>query len=146
MFTKFYECCILGAGPAGLGAALKLVTHGITDILIIDRNKVAGGLARTEVRDGARFDLGPHRFFTRSGEVNKLWHDNLGAEFKSISRLTRVFYKNNYFEYPIRPFEVLAKLDFLESLGAITSFFFFPGGGKKTACHIRGLYNTEVWT
>lgn len=46
MINKSYECCILDAGPAGLGSALELVNNGVTDILLIDRNSVVGGLAR----------------------------------------------------------------------------------------------------
>jgi protoporphyrinogen oxidase len=40
----------------------------------------AGGLARTEVRDGFRFDLGGHRFFTKSPQVERLWHEVLGEQ------------------------------------------------------------------
>ena len=93
---KSYECCIVGAGPAGLGAALELTEHGVTNILIIDKNKSVGGLSRTDVYDGVRFDVGPHRFFTKNAEVNKLWHDTLGADFHSVDRLTRIYYKKSF--------------------------------------------------
>lgn len=128
---KSYECCIIGAGPAGLGAALELAKHGVTNILIIDKNKLVGGLARTEVFDGVRFDLGPHRFFTKSREVDKIWHDTLGADFLSVPRLTRIFYKNKYFNYPIKPLDVLIKLGLVESLIAIISFVFSQISKKK---------------
>jgi cation diffusion facilitator CzcD-associated flavoprotein CzcO len=49
--SKSCECCIMGAGPAGLGVAYELVKNGVTDILIIDKNKQVGGLARTDVLD-----------------------------------------------------------------------------------------------
>jgi protoporphyrinogen oxidase len=120
--SKSYECCIIGAGPAGLGTAYELVKNGITDILIIDKNKKAGGLARTDVLDGVRFDIGPHRFFTKNKEVNKIWHDTLGPEFQPVSRLTRIYYKNKYFNYPIKPLDVLIKLAPLDFLSAILSF------------------------
>ncbi|MDD5155082.1 MAG: NAD(P)-binding protein [Candidatus Omnitrophica bacterium] len=120
--SKSYECCIIGAGPAGLGAALELVKHGVTDIVIIDKNKTVGGLARTDILDSVRFDIGPHRFFTRNKEVNKIWHDTLGEDFRSVSRLTRIFYKKRYFNYPLKPSDIIIKLGLLESLDAIFGF------------------------
>jgi protoporphyrinogen oxidase len=113
---------MLGAGPAGLGTAVELVNHGVTNILVIDRNKVVGGLARTEVFEDARFDVGPHRFFTKNAEINKLWHDTLGTDFHSVDRLTRIYHKNNFFHYPIKPFDVVSKLGILESTHALLSF------------------------
>jgi len=120
--SRSCECCILGAGPAGLGAALELTKHGVSDILIVDRNKTVGGLARTEVHGGARFDLGPHRFVTKSKEINKIWLDTLGSDFRLVSRLTRIFYRNKYFRYPVKPLDVLAKLGPVESLNVMFSF------------------------
>lgn len=121
--SKSYECCIIGAGPSGLGCARELVNNDISDILIIDRNKSIGGLSRTDVFEGMRFDVGPHRFFTKNKEINKIWHDTLKTDFRPVSRLTRIYYKNKYFYYPIKPFDVLRKLDLAESLNAILSFF-----------------------
>lgn len=122
MNTMSCRCCIIGAGPAGLGAALELVNHGITDIIIVDKNSVVGGLARTESCDGVRFDVGPHRFFTKNIEVYKIWQEILKSDFRSVSRLTRIFYKNKYFNYPIKPVDVLLKLGPWESLNAFFSF------------------------
>jgi protoporphyrinogen oxidase len=117
-----YECIILGAGPAGMGAALTLVEHGVTDILVVDRNCLVGGLARTEVFDGNRFDIGPHRFFTKNREINALWTQTLGDDFRPVDRLTRIYYNHQFFTYPIKPFETFWKLGFAESAHALVSF------------------------
>lgn len=122
MTDRSYECCILGAGPAGLGAIVELVRLGVTDVLVIDRHKVVGGLARTEVRGSARFDVGPHRFFTRNAEINRLWHDTLGADFRPVDRQTRIYHKNTFFDYPIKPLDVVSKLGMVESTHAMLSF------------------------
>lgn len=116
------RCCVLGAGPAGLGAALELSRHGVDDILIIDRNKTVGGLSRTEEFGGARFDVGPHRFFTKNTEINQLWHEMLGDDFKPVDRLTRIFYKGKFFNYPIKIFDALPKLGSIEAIQAMVSF------------------------
>ncbi len=122
--SKSYECCIIGAGPAGLGVAYELVKNGVKDILIIDKNKLVGGLARTDVLYGDRFDVGPHRFFTKNKEVDKIWHDTLGPAFQPITRLTRICYKNKYFNYPIKLADVLIKMGLVGSLSLIFSFLF----------------------
>ncbi|OGY46880.1 MAG: hypothetical protein A2840_00455 [Candidatus Buchananbacteria bacterium RIFCSPHIGHO2_01_FULL_47_11b] len=120
---KNVESCILGAGPAGYGTALELTKGGVKDILIIDRNQIVGGLARTEKLGGARFDVGPHRFFTKNQEINQLWHETLGNDFIHIkNRITRISYKNKFFYYPLKPFDTLAKLGPKESTQALFSF------------------------
>ena len=116
------ECCILGAGPAGFGAGLELIRWGIRSVILIDRNSVVGGLARTETFDGNRFDIGPHRFYTKNDEVNRLWHETLGPDFRAINRVTRILYKNKLFSYPLEPFDSLYKLGVKESLRAMYSF------------------------
>jgi len=121
---KEYQCIILGSGPAGIGAATELAQHGVNNILIIDRNKYICGLSRTEVFDGTRFDIGPHRFFTKNKEINELWHKTLGEEFIPVKRLTRIYYKNKYFNYPIKPFDVAFKLGAIELFQAFCSYVY----------------------
>ncbi|MGD2036004.1 MAG: NAD(P)-binding protein, partial [Bacteroidales bacterium] len=116
------ECCILGAGPAGLATALELVSQGKKDIILIDRNPIPGGLSRTVQKDNYRFDVGPHRFFTQNKEINKLWHNTLGKDFIPVDRLTRIYYKNKFFNYPIKAGDVITKLSPVELAHAIVSF------------------------
>lgn len=122
MKTIECECCILGAGPAGLGAALELSRGGISDIVILDRNRIVGGLARTELFGKSRFDVGPHRFFTKNRLINDLWHTLLGKDFRPVNRLTRIYYKGRYFQYPLKAFDALAKLGPAESFHVLLSF------------------------
>ncbi|MBF0565708.1 MAG: FAD-dependent oxidoreductase [Nitrospirae bacterium] len=122
MIDKRFECCILGAGPAGMGVALELIAGGIKDIVIVDTHDKVGGLARTETYGDARFDIGPHRFFTKNKEVDNLWHETLGTDFIPVNRLTRIYYKNKFFYYPIKPYDALAGLGIVESIHALASF------------------------
>jgi protoporphyrinogen oxidase len=137
--SRHYECCIIGAGPAGLGAALELNKNGITDIVLIDKNSLVGGLSRTTILDNARFDIGPHRFFTKNKEINKIWHETLGRDFRPVSRLTRIYYKKKYFSYPIKPIELLMQFNMIE-LAAI--FFSFISSRLKKNTKIN---NYEDW-
>ena len=122
MRTLSCQACILGTGPAGLGAAVELSRRGVADILLVDRHPIVGGLARTETFGGARFDVGPHRFFTKNQEINALWREMLGKDFVPVDRLTRIFYRNRYFAYPVRPLDALLKLGPSRSIQALFSF------------------------
>jgi protoporphyrinogen oxidase len=131
MVGKRYKHCILGAGPAGLSVAYELMKNNEKDIIVIDKNNCVGGLSRTVEYEGNKFDIGPHRFFTKNIEVNDLWREVLGSDFQPVSRLTRIFYKNTFFHYPIKLFNVLSKLSILESIQIGFSFFYSKFSKKK---------------
>lgn len=137
---KNFEVVILGAGPAGLAAGLELVNQGVRDILIIDKNSRVGGLSRTKVFQGNRFDIGPHRFFTKNAEINRIWHDTLGDDFKLVNRLTRIFYKGHFFNYPLRPVNALLGMGMIEATHAMFSYLY-------AAAYLRSkeARNFEEW-
>ncbi len=112
---------VLGAGPAGLACSHELDRRGYQTTLI-ERNPTVGGLARTIEYKGYRFDLGPHRFYTKNQEVNKFWHEILGHEVLHIKRLTRILYDGQLFHYPLKPLDTLWKLGFWSCTIAILSF------------------------
>ena len=112
---------VIGAGPAGLTAAHDLAKLGIRPIVLEKYDKV-GGLARTETYKGFHFDLGGHRFFTKVKEVELFWHDVLKDDFLQRPRLSRIYYNGRYFDYPLKPLNVLRKLGILESMRIIASY------------------------
>jgi len=65
---------VIGGGPAGLTAGYLLAKKGLP-VVILEAEDQVGGIAKTAVRDGYRFDLGGHRFFTKAKEVDALWHE-----------------------------------------------------------------------
>ena len=86
------QVVIVGAGPAGLTAAYQLTKQGVTST-VLEADEVVGGISRTEVRDGWRFDIGGHRFFTKVKEVEDLWHEILPDEdFLMRPRMSRIYY------------------------------------------------------
>jgi len=93
---------VVGAGPAGLTAAYELAKRGAT-CTVFEMDTVVGGISRTVEREGWRFDIGGHRFFTKVPEVENLWREILGPEdFLPRRRLSRIYYEGTYYDYPIR--------------------------------------------
>jgi protoporphyrinogen oxidase len=119
---------VIGGGPAGLTAAYELAQYDLQPIVIEKGDKV-GGLARTENYKGFYFDMGGHRFFTKSEEVKKMWREVLGDDFFHRPRLSRIYYQKRFFFYPLKPFNALRGLGLLESILIVLSYLrwrFFP--------------------
>ncbi len=105
---------VIGAGPAGLVTAYELVKNGQQTTVLEQSDKV-GGISRTETYKGYRFDIGGHRFFTKVGEVQALWKEILGDDFIQVPRMSRIYYRNRFFDYP------LSITNTLKNLGPIDS-------------------------
>jgi protoporphyrinogen oxidase len=105
---------IAGAGPGGLTAAYLLTKRG-EHPLVLEADDVVGGISRTVERDGWRFDLGGHRFFTKVDEVETLWHEILPeGDFMLRPRMSRIYYKGKFLDYPLRALNVLRNLSLWE--------------------------------
>jgi len=74
---------IIGAGPAGLTAALEFLRH--TDIvpIILEASSEIGGISRTIRYKGNRMDIGGHRFFSKSDRVMQWWMDLMPPDLTS---------------------------------------------------------------
>lgn len=112
---------IIGAGPAGLTAGYQLTQQGEAPLILEKGNKV-GGIARTEVYKGFRFDIGGHRFYTKVPEVAAIWEAVLGDDFSLRPRLSRIFYGGQFYQYPLDLLDTLAKLGVWESTLAGLSY------------------------
>jgi protoporphyrinogen oxidase len=113
---------IIGAGPAGLTAAYELTKSGVTST-VLEADSVVGGISRTEVRDGWRFDIGGHRFFTKVQRVDDFWHEILDDdEFLQRPRASRIYYQGKFFDYPIKPVKALRTLGLVEAMRCGASF------------------------
>jgi protoporphyrinogen oxidase len=107
---------VIGAGPAGLTAAYELAKRG-APVIVLEGDDVVGGISRTVERDGWRFDLGGHRFFTKVQAVEDLWHEILPDEdFLMRPRMSRIFFEGKYIDYPLRASNALRNLGVLEAV------------------------------
>jgi protoporphyrinogen oxidase len=125
---------ILGAGPAGLTAGYLLCKQGLP-VIVLEAQDQVGGLAKTEIRDGYRFDLGGHRFFTKAKEVDALWHEIMREEFLRRPRMSRIFWNGKFLDYPLRGTDVIKKLGPVELTRSVLSYLWAavkPKGKEET--------------
>lgn len=112
---------VIGAGPAGMTVATILSQNGVT-VDVYEAADHVGGLARSIELWGQIVDLGPHRFFSSDRRVNSFWLGIAGTEYRMVDRLTRIYYRDQFFHYPLRPSDVLLKFGFSDSVKSVFSF------------------------
>lgn len=109
------SCIIIGAGPAGLTAAYELMQTGVAPILF-EQDDIVGGISRTVEFEGYRFDIGGHRYFTKSRVVDDWWTNILEQDMLLRERLSRIYYNKIFFDYPLKPINAVRGLGPLETV------------------------------
>lgn len=130
---------IIGAGPAGLTAAYELCKVGVKSV-VLEKDNIVGGISRTVNYRGYLFDIGGHRFFTKVKAVEELWKEILDEDkFLTRSRLSRIYFKNKFFHYPLQPTNALL------GLGLYNSFRTFLSYTKTQLFPIKPEVSFEDW-
>ena len=126
---------VIGAGPAGLTAAYLLSKNG-TPVTVLEADpEYVGGISRTAKYKGFHFDIGGHRFFSKSKEVEDLWTEILPDDMLDRPRSSRIFYNGKFFDYPLKAGEALTKLGVFESARCVLSYlkaWAFPHANPKS--------------
>lgn len=155
------EAVIIGAGPAGLTAARELARRDLTST-VLEADDVVGGISRTVERDGWRFDIGGHRFFTKVARVSAFWHEVLpDGDLLLRPRRSRILYRDRFYDYPLRPLAALRNLGAPEALRCALSYLRAQLCPPADQSHLEGwvatrfgyrlyrhffkTYNEKVW-
>lgn len=117
------DIIVMGAGPAGLTAAYAASKKQLHP-LVFEKDDEVGGISKTVSYRNYLFDIGGHRFFTKYEEVQKLWEEILGDEFITRPRLSRIYYNNKFFFYPLKPLNALMNLGPLTSIQVVLSYMY----------------------
>jgi len=121
MTTEQPKIAVIGAGPAGLTAAYQLTKH--THLVdVYELSNQVGGMCRTFDLWGSKVDVGPHRFFSYDRRVNDLWLEVAQNDYDMVQRLTRIYYNNRFFAYPLKPLNAFANLGVLETANCVLSY------------------------
>jgi len=134
------DVAIIGAGPAGLTAGYLLAKAGQRVAIIEQDPTYVGGISRTVEHDGFRFDIGGHRFFSKSQAVVDLWNELLPDGFIQRPRMSRIYYEGKFYSYPLRAFEALRNLGLWRSGLCMLSY------GWSKLFPIREVKSFEDWT
>ena len=129
---------ILGAGPAGLTAAYDACKKGLHPV-VFEKDKEVGGISKTVSYKNYLFDIGGHRFFTKYKEIKNIWNEILGDNFITRPRLSRIYYNNKFFYYPIKPLNALTNLGLSNSFLVIMSYI------NSQINPYRNVTNFEEW-
>ncbi len=133
------DVVIIGAGPAGLTAAYMLTKRGVAPT-VLEADTVVGGISRTAVRDGWRFDIGGHRFFTKVKPVDDLWFEILGPDdFLRRPRLSRIYYREKFYDYPIVAMNALKNLGPVEAARCMGSYLWVRIKPPKDKTTLEGF-------
>src|ERR1019366_1734677 len=130
---------ISGAGPAGLTAGYLLSKENVPVTILEADPTYVGGIARTAKYKGYHFDIGGHRFFSKSKDVEDLWTELLPNDMLDRPRSSRIFYRDAFFSYPLKAGEALMKLGIFESTRCVLSYF------KARVMPVKNPKNFEDW-
>ncbi len=131
--------CVIGAGPAGLTAALLLAKSRKFEVHLYESDTQVGGMAKSFELWGQRVDLGPHRFFSGDRRVNEIWLEAIGRDYEMVSRLTRIYYKGKFFYYPLKAMNALQNLGWIEAFVCVMSYL------RYRAFPLRDESTFEAW-
>lgn len=133
------KVAIIGAGPAGLSAAYLLGKAGISTTIFEQDKQYVGGISRTENYKGYYFDIGGHRFFSKSKEVEDFWTEILQDDLLERPRSSRIYYNHTFFAYPLVALEALKKLGLWQSFLCVASYL------KAKLFPVKNPQNVEDW-
>jgi protoporphyrinogen oxidase len=127
------DAIILGGGLTGLSAGYVLTRAGLK-AQVFESASTVGGLSKTIEHNGFRFDLGGHRFFTKNTKTNAFVKDLMDGELLSVNRTSKIYMRNRFFDYPLKPLNAMFGLGIPTTLRIMTDY-----GLEK----IRGLINEK---
>lgn len=139
---------IIGAGVAGLSAGRVLSQNGYK-VAIYEADSSVGGMSKSLKMFDQIVDIGPHRFFSKDKRLNDFWSAHTYGESEKVSRLTRIFYNNKFFYYPLRGFDALFKLGIIESTLCVLSFIkakIKPFGGNSFESWVANAFGYRLYS
>jgi protoporphyrinogen oxidase len=115
------DIVILGGGLSGLSTGYVLSNAGFS-VKVYERDSVVGGLSKTIDKNGFRFDLGGHRFFTQDEQIDAFVRNLMGNELLTVQRSSKIYLRNKYFDYPLKPINAMFGLGIPTTVRILTDY------------------------
>jgi len=115
------DILILGGGLTGLSAGKVLASVGHR-VKVFESDSTVGGLSKTIEKDGFRFDLGGHRFFTRDEKIDNFVRSLMDGELLTVHRTSKIYMQNKFFDYPLRPLNAMFGLGVLTTMKIMADY------------------------
>ncbi len=115
------DTIVLGGGLSGLSSGYELTKAGFK-VGVYERDAVVGGLSKTIERNGFRFDLGGHRFFTADEKINDFVRELMGNELITVRRSSKIYLRGKYFDYPLKPLNAMFGLGILNTARTLADY------------------------
>lgn len=120
------DMVIIGGGLTGLSAGYVLTKAGFK-VKVFESDSTVGGLSKTIVKDGFRFDLGGHRFFTKNKKIDSFVRELMNGELIAVGRSSKIYMRGRFLDYPLKPFNAMF------GLGIPTTFRILADYGLEKA-------------
>jgi len=140
-FNPVVDAAVLGGGLTGLSAGYSLSKAGMS-VAVLEGDSSVGGLSRTIEKDGFRFDLGGHRFFSTDEKLNSFVRGLMGDELVEVARSSKILMNGKYFNYPLSPVNAFFGLGVVKSLSVIADYLLQKAGGLASR---REPVSLEDW-
>jgi protoporphyrinogen oxidase len=129
---------ILGGGLTGLSAGCVLA-HAGKKVRVFESDTVVGGLSKTVVRNGYRFDLGGHRFFTKDEKIDDFMRTLMEDELIWVDRTSKIYMRRKYFDYPLKPINAMFGLGIPTTMRIMADY-----GAERVRRMVRPLENVSL--
>jgi len=136
---------VIGAGPAGLACAYKLLEKGDFKVTLIEKASFVGGLGGSFNWKEHILDFGPHAFHTKGGEPESLMRNLFKDDPQNLivgKKRVSVYLNGKFYKYPLQVGEVLKKFNPFLSIRIIIEFIFTSIVHGLVAIPIE---NFEIW-
>ncbi len=135
------DIVIIGGGLSGLSSG-HVLSHAGFPVRVYEHDSTVGGLSKTIEKNGFRFDLGGHRFFTRDEKINTFVRDLMGKELITVRRSSRIYMRQKYFDYPLKPLNAMFGMGMATTAGILADYAWEklkPSSGRA------GIVSLEDW-
>lgn len=120
---KSFDVIVLGGGISGLTLAKRLSENG-KNVLIIEKDKIVGGLSQSISYKGFTLDFSAHRFHTNNKKLLTEIMKYKGLNFKIFNKVSRIYMFNKYLKYPFELQNLLRAMPFHQALKSTLSFLY----------------------